>query len=158
MPKVKPKDVSDTIAKCQVANTYHLARRSRFQGFLDLEQRKLCSVLANQSEPFEWSLTMSCKVFPVTTYGVIAGWRIHLVKRKGGKQKAKGQEKKSLVFPSQIAGENAMFEFQKNLESPKPKKKLNQWVQFLLLLSTPVELIVDDSSEKKPTGHVGPSC
>jgi hypothetical protein len=157
MPKVKPKDVSDAVAKCQQSNIYHLARRSRIQAPSQVELRKLCSALANQSEPFGWTLTSSCKVFPVITGGVIVGWRICLIKRKGERSKVRGQEKKSKVFASQIAAENAMYEFRKNVESPRSKKKLDQWEQSLVLVSSlPVELVeliagdTTTNSKKKP--------
>jgi hypothetical protein len=84
--------------------------------------------MANQSEPFGWSLTSSCKVFPVSRDGTIAGWRIRLLKlkRKGGrKSKVKGQEKKSRQYESQILAENAMFEFGKILNLPNLK---SNWI------------------------------
>jgi hypothetical protein len=59
MSIVTPKLVSDAVANSQRANIYHLARRSRLQQLLEVEQRTLISAMANQSEPFGWSLTIS---------------------------------------------------------------------------------------------------
>jgi hypothetical protein len=63
-------------------------RRSPLQNLPEAKQRKLVSAMANQSEPFGWSLTSSCKVFPVSIDGTIAGWIIRLLKlkRKGGRK------------------------------------------------------------------------
>jgi hypothetical protein len=149
MPIVAPKLVSDAMDNSQRANIYHLARRSRLKQLLEVEQRKLISVMANQSESFGWSLTSYCKVFPVSRDETIAGWRIHLLKRKGGETKVKGQEKKSRQYESQITANNAMFKFWKFFESPKSKKQLNQWELSLLLLSVHVELIVDEGRNQQ---------
>jgi hypothetical protein len=140
-----PKLVSDAVVNSQQANIYHLARRSRLQQLPEVKQRKLISVMANQSERFGWSLTSSCKVFPVSREGTIAGWRIRLLKlkRKGGrKSKVKGQEKKSRQYESQILAKNAMFKFWKGLESSKSKKQLDHWQLSLLSSFVRVELIV----------------
>jgi hypothetical protein len=67
-----PKLVSDDVANSQRANLYHLvARRSRLQQLSEVEQRKLISAMANQLEPFGWSLTSSCKVFPISRDGPV---------------------------------------------------------------------------------------
>jgi hypothetical protein len=145
MPVVTPKLVSDAVANSQRTDIYHLARRSRLHQLSEVEQRKLISAMANQSEPFGWSLTSSCKVFPVSRDGPITGWRIRLLKlkRKGGrKSKVKGQEKKSRQYESQILAENAMFEFRKGLESPKSKNQLDHWQLSLLSSSVRVELLL----------------
>jgi hypothetical protein len=110
--------------------------------------------MANQSEPFGWSLTSSCKVFPVSREGTIAGWRIRLLKlkREGGrKSKVKGQEKKSRQYESQILAKNAMFEFRKGLESPKSKKQLDHWQLSLLSSSVRLELIVVEGRNQQRT-------
>jgi hypothetical protein len=105
--------------------------------------------MANQSEPFG-CLTSYCKVFPVSRDKTIAGWIIRLLKRKGGKTKVKGQEKKSQqYYESQIAAENAMFEFRKSFESPKSKKQLDHWEISLLSSSIRVELIVDEGRNQQ---------
>jgi hypothetical protein len=152
---VTPKLVSDALANSQQANIYHLARRSRLQQLSEVEQQKLISAMADQSEPFGWSLTSSCKVFPVSRDGTIAGWRIRLLKlkRKGGgrKSKVKGQEKNSRQYESQILAENAMFKFWKGLESPKSKKQLDHWQLSLLSLSVCVELIVVEGRNQQRT-------
>jgi hypothetical protein len=158
MSIVVPKLVSDAVAKSQRANIYHLARRSRLQQLSEVEQRKLISAMAEQLEPFGWSLTSYCKVFPVSIYAAIAGWRIRLLKRKGGKTKAKGQEKKSRQYESQIAAENGMFEFRKSFESPKSRKQLDQWELSLLESSIRVELIVDEGTSNHRDVRTGNRC
>jgi hypothetical protein len=138
------------VAKSQQANSYHLARRSRIHQMSEVEERKFLSALSNQMDPFGWCLTASCKIIPVKRNERIAAWRIRLLKRRGGKSnKCKGQEKKSSEYESQLAAENALYEYRKSMESTKSKKKLNQWEQSLLSSSVQTELIVDESTPKE---------
>ena len=150
MPKVAAKIVSNAVAKSQLANVYYLARISRLQQLSEVEERKLVSALSNKSEPFGWSLTTGCKVSQVST-----GWRIGLRKRPGGKSKVKSERKRSREYQSQIAAENDMFNFRKNLESPKSKKRLSEWELSLLSSSLRVELIADADTSMNPPQGVG---
>jgi hypothetical protein len=146
MPRVAAKTVSDAVAKSQLANAYYLARRSRLQQLSEVEERKLISALSNKSEPFGWSLTTSCKVSQVST-----GWRIGLRRRPGGKSKIKSERKRSREYQSQIAAENDMFNYRKNLESPKSKKRLSEWELSLHSSSLRVELIADAADAETTT-------
>jgi hypothetical protein len=50
--------------------------QSGTQNRLKFQNRTFISGMTNQSEPFGWSITSSCRVFPVSRDGTIAGWII----------------------------------------------------------------------------------
>jgi hypothetical protein len=158
--KAIKKLVSDAVAKSQQANSYHQARRSRLHQMSKVEERKFLSALSDQMDPFGWCLTYSCKIIPVKRDERITAWRIRLLKRGGGKSsKYKGQEKKSSEYESQLAAENALYEYRRSMESKNSKKRLDEWTQSLHSSYVPTELIVEESmpQEQPTTRHLSMS-
>jgi hypothetical protein len=63
--------------------------------------------------------------------GKITGCRIRLL-RKDYEMSSKAKEKKSPAYKTQIDAENEIYEFRKGFESPKFRKKLDEWEGSLL--------------------------
>jgi hypothetical protein len=154
MPPVLSKPTSNIVLKCQKRNVYYPARRSRGLMLSKKENRKFEAALDNECEPYRWSYSSNGRVFPEKKAGKIVGWRL-CVRRRTNPRLKKGIEKKSGTYDSQIAAENALYNFRRSLEPKSIQAKFDCWEHSASnqALDVPVplsghdpDIIVDESS------------